>query len=163
MDEATREALRGVRAVLWHWGRADRRIAELQDEQRLAGARMEDLYSVGGVRNADGGPRSTVPGDPVFRAYESIERQRALFGDEVEACEAAIKREMDFKAAVAALLKALPHAQREVVRMRYGAGGHTWPYVAIMLGMSESGAKDLDAKACAALIGKIEVTRGMAD
>lgn len=159
MTDERREAMRAVRAVLWQWGRADRRIAELQEEIKLAGARMEALYNVGGMRAMDGQPRSTVPGDPVYRAYESIERQRELFRAEVEACEEETRREQAFKAAVGRALKTLPHAQREVVMMRYGKGGHTWPYVAVMLQMSESGAKNLDAQACAALAGIITVRK----
>lgn len=150
---------RAVRAVLWQWGRTDRVIADLLEQEKLAGQRMEALYSVGGARAMDGQPRSTVPGDPVFRAFESIERQRRLFGDEVEACEAAIQREQAFKAAVTQALRRLPHAQREVVKTRYGGGGHTWAYVAAMLGMSESGAKDKEAEACDQLKNLISVRK----
>lgn len=149
-----------VRAVLWQWGRCDARVDELIDQQRLAEARMRGLDSdIGGAAPMDGQPRGTVPGDPVYRAFEAREREKKLFADEIETCEDEMRRVKAFQAAVGAIIKELKPVERDVIIWRYRRGA-SWVYVGLKLNMDESTARRFEREACAKLAKKITMERG---
>jgi DNA-directed RNA polymerase specialized sigma24 family protein len=149
-----RDDYKQVRRLLWHWGRADRRIGELTEEIRLARDRANALYDMGGSSVIDGLPHGTTPGDPVFRAVERIEHMRELFAREIEECESAMRDEQEFKAAMREAMDTLKPVEREVLTLRY-RGGHSWEYVGIMMQMDESTARRYERSACDALDGKV--------
>lgn len=157
-EEITQKAeteLKNVRRVLWHWGRADRRIGELIEQIKLAHDRVNQLYeSIGGGRAMDGQPHGTTPGDPVMRAYERIEHVRELFAQEIAVCEDEMRQEQELKAAMHEAMQALKPVEREILTLRY-KGGHTWEYIGIMTHMDERTARRYDESACMALGNRI--------
>lgn len=149
MDDAHR--LRRVRAVLYEWGRAGARIAALMDQQRAAMCAMAEIdEDIGGRAPADGQPRSTVPGDPVWRAYQARERLREVFADDVETCRREIEAIISFRRDMGEMINSLPPVRRDVVILRY-ADGATWLYIGYRLHMDESTARRHDRAACEAL------------
>ena len=149
-----RDEMKRVRGLLWHWGRADRRIGELMEEIRLARERANALYDLGGAPAMDGLPHGTTPGDPVMRAFERSERMRELFAREIEQCEQEMRMEQEFKDAMREAMQALKPVEREVLTLRY-KGGHSWEYIGIMTHMDERTARRYDESACEALSGRV--------
>ena len=149
--------VRKVRRVLWHWGRVDKRIDDLIERMRVAVDRANSLYEVGGSRPMDGQPRGSMPGDPVFRAVEQIQRMRELFAQEIETCEAQIREEQDFKVAVNNAISKLTPVQQDVLRLRY-VGHHDWVYIGYKLFMTDRNARRYDFTACAELAQIIDVS-----
>lgn len=147
-DEDKRRTLGRVRAVLYEWGRAESHIADLMDQQRAAVARIRELdMDIGGHAPPDGQPRSTVPGDPVWRAYQARERMKEIFADEVETCQRELERIKAFQASVSALVAQLDPVERDVIAWRYVKGAD-WLYVGFKMSMDESTARRYDRAAC---------------
>ena len=149
MDGAHR--LRRVRALLYEWGRSGDRIEALIDQQRSAMRAMIEIdEDIGGRAPMDGQPRSTVPGDPVWRAYQARERLREVLADDVEVCQREIDTITTFRREIGGLINSLPPVRRDVVILRY-TDGATWLYIGYKLHMDESTARRHDRAACEAL------------
>lgn len=148
IDEEKRRTLGRVRAVLYEWGRAESHIADLMEQQRAAMARIRELdMDIGGHAPPDGQPRSTVPGDPVWRAYQARERMKEIFADEVETCQQELERIKAFRDSVGALVARLDTVERDVIVWRYVKGAD-WLYVGFKMNMDESTARRYDRAAC---------------
>lgn len=149
---------RDVRRVLWYWGRIDRRISELMEQMKIAVDRANSLYELGGSRPMDGQPHGSTTSDPVFRAVERIQKLREVFSEEIESCEAQIRRAQDFKESMNEAIGTLTPVQQDVLRLRY-IGGHDWVYIGFKLFTSESNARRYDYQACVKLANLIDVTK----
>ena len=148
MDENKRRTLGRVRAWLYEWGRTETRVADLMDQQRAAMTRMTELdQDIGGHAPPDGQPRSTVPGDPIWRAYQARERMREIFADEVETCQKELEKIKAFQAGVGELVARLDPEERDVITWRYVKGAD-WLYIGYKMRMDESTARRYDRAAC---------------
>ena len=148
--------LRRVRAVLWRWGKADKRVDELTEQMNLAIKRFDEIdRDIGGHAPPDGQPRSTVPGDPVFRQYEAREKLRGVYTEEIETCAALIAEEKRFQAGMNELVAALSQVERDVLRERYVNGAANWEYVGYKLHMDEATARRFEREACKKLAGRM--------
>lgn len=155
MDENRRRTLGRVRAVLYEWGRAETHVNDLMDQQRAAMARIRELdMDIGGHAPPDGQPRSTAPGDPIWRAYQARERMKEIFADEVETCQRELERIKAFQASVSALVAQLDPVERDVINWRYAKGAE-WLYVGYKMNMDESTARRYDRAACEKLAQKM--------
>ena len=125
-----------VRRVLWRWGGCDARIGELLDRIRLAKARIEELYHIGGASNITGAPRSTVPVDPVFAAVERIMRLREAFDTEITQCETLLQEEQAYKAEIDQAVRRLRSKEREIIQRKYRRG-QSMAQISTRLGISE--------------------------
>ena len=147
-DEDKRRTLCRVRAVLYEWGRAESHIADLMDQQRAAMERIRELdQDIGGHAPPDGQPRSTAPGDPIWRAYQARERMKEIFADEVETCQRELERIEAFRDSMSALVARLDTVERDVITWRYVKGAD-WLYVGFKMRMDESTARRYDRAAC---------------
>lgn len=148
MDENRRRTLGRVRAVLYEWGRAETHVNDLMDQQRAAMARIRELdMDIGGHAPPDGQPRSTAPGDPIWRAYQARERMKEIFADEVENCQKELEKIKSFQTAVGELVSHLDPVERDVINWRYVKGAE-WLYVGYKMNMDESTARRYDRAAC---------------
>lgn len=143
------EDRRRIRMLLWEWGRVPVMLDELADRMKGAAGRLRGLYedATGGGQRLDGLPRSTVPGDPVYRAVERLDRMRELCAQEIEACEERARELTRWRDAMDAAIDDLAAEAREIVRMRYQKG-HTWAYVGIKMHMDEATARRIEREAC---------------
>lgn len=144
-----RDDLDRVRAVLWNWGKTDRRVEELTEQMNLAIRRYNEVDAEAGSSHPpDGQTRSTVPGDPVFRQFEAREKLREVYTQEIETCAARIAEAKRFQADINALVAALRPVEQDVLRERYVNGDATWEYIGFKLKMDESWARKIEREAC---------------
>lgn len=151
-----RDELSRVRAVLWQWGAADRRVDELMEQQRSAARRYREIdEEIGGSAPPDGQPRSTTPGDPVFRQFEAREKLREIFTQEIEVCAAQIEKIKKFQAGIDAMIAELRPVEQQILRERYVKGDTTWVYIGFKMHMEESNARKIEHGACIKLARKM--------
>ena len=155
MDEEKRRTLGRVRALLYEWGRAERHICDLMEQQRIATERIMELdRDIGSHAPPDGQPRSTAPGDPIWRAFQARERMKEIFADEVETCHRELEKIREFQSSVGELVAQLDPVERDVIAWRYVKGAE-WLYVGFKMSMDESTARRHDREACEKLAEKM--------
>lgn len=145
-----------VRTELWKWGKIDRRVEELTEMMKLAEKRFKEVDNeIGGSKQPDGLPRSTVPNDPVYRQYEARMRLREVYTNEIEACSKQIAEAKTFQADMNRLILELLQVEQDVLRERYVNADTTWKYIGFKLHMAEGTARRFEREACEKLQKKL--------
>lgn len=126
---------RKVKGLLWEWGGADRRISDLMAQIRMVKRHIDELYEVGGVQRIDGQPHATAMRD-VFDTVQKLQDIKEEYEEEARICEAEIRQLRELQKTVRGLVETLPPLEGEIIRLRY-LSGHTHPYIALVLHISE--------------------------
>ena len=145
-----------VRAILWEWGAVEKRVDELTEQMRSATRRCREVdEEIGGSAPPDGQPRSTTPGDPVFRQFEAREKLREIYTQEIEECSRQIAEVKRFQASINAIVATLRPVEQDVLRERYVKGDVTWLYIGFKMHMDERTARRIEHDACEKLARKM--------
>lgn len=148
---------KAIRRLLWRWGRVLDYCAARQREIMGFMALIEDAAEIG-PPPIGGGNGRIGPGDPTGRAAVRMEELSIRYRGEVARLMAACDREMDFMAAMDAVMDDLPGEQRRVLELRYKQGAR-WEYIALKMCFSVQHIKRLEAIAVDAIGENISIRK----